>query len=149
MSELIKMWLVSFDGMPRAAYPRKTSAEVYASGFSDNTKIKITEGFFLSESEEARLTNLTEMQVNTIDSLSRQLAEARAECSRWKTLAEKGCFNESEHCPYYCMNEVSEAANADLTRKLKEAEKIKKEEYDDNEKEWFQIIKSILCFHPN
>ena len=33
------MWLVMFDGVPQAAYPRKVQAEVYASGFSHPCEI--------------------------------------------------------------------------------------------------------------
>ena len=41
--------LVIFDGKPRAAYPRHTQAEVYASGFSRSEGVVIVDGLFFSD----------------------------------------------------------------------------------------------------
>ena len=74
--------------------------------------------FLLTENAELRAT---------IADNGREIDKENMEIEHWKGLATHGCSNESECCPYYCMNEAAEAELAELRERMKPVEEVYKE----------------------
>ena len=82
----------------------------------------------IARKAEADFQTLDKMHADLVGKYNALLAENAAlretvdkknmEIEQWKGLATSGCSNESECCPYYCMNEKSEIENAELRNRL-------------------------------
>ena len=64
------------------------------------------------------LTEIAELRATIVDN-GREIDKKNMEIEHWKGLATHGCSNESECCPYYCMNEAAEAELAELRERMK------------------------------
>ncbi len=53
----IKMWIVMYRGEPYAAYPKLSSAKVYATNFSDSENVSIIEGHFIDWQDKKEAIN--------------------------------------------------------------------------------------------